>query len=242
MDLEDGKPVLQLESPTSCMICGPTNSGKTTFVKRLLEHAAVMFKEPPFCTLYCYGSVWQPIFTEMQRSIKNITFHKGIPSRDDLMEIRGDSRDHFICVLDDLLHELANNVWAQELICVSSHHLNATICVLGHTIFEKDKVMRTLSLNIHYFVLFENRRDSEQLLRFGRQVFPHKAKYFLDVFQKAVASSRYLFIDLNPCSNKFYSLRTRIFPGEDTIIFRPKNEDKTDDNQPTVSELSSGHS
>lgn len=198
-------------------------------------------RNPPFAHCTAMEMCGNQFSLEMQRSIKNITFHKGILNRDDLMEIRRYSRDNFICVLDDLLHDLANNVWAQKLICLSSHHLNATICVLGHNIFEKGKVMRTLSLNIHHFVLFENRRDSEQLLRFGRQVFPHKAKYFLDVFQKAVASSRHLFIDLNPCSNKFYSLRTRIFPGEDTIILRPKNEYKTDDNQPTVSELSSGH-
>ena len=45
MALEDETPVLQLETPT--MVCGPTNSGKTTFVKRLLENASVMFKEAP---------------------------------------------------------------------------------------------------------------------------------------------------------------------------------------------------
>lgn len=133
-----------------------------------------------------------------------------------------------ICVLDDLLHNLANDKWAQELICVSSHHLNITVCLVGHNIYEKGKVMRTLSLNMHYFILFENRRDSEQILRFGRQIFPHKGKYFLDSFIKAMSFSRYLTVDLNPKTEKLYSLRTRIFPGEDTIIFRPKNEEKTD--------------
>jgi len=47
MDLEEETPVLQFETPTTIMVCGPTNSGKTTFVKRLLEHASVMFKEAP---------------------------------------------------------------------------------------------------------------------------------------------------------------------------------------------------
>jgi len=45
MALEEETPVLQFETPTTIMVCGPTNSGKTTFVKRLLEHASVMFKE-----------------------------------------------------------------------------------------------------------------------------------------------------------------------------------------------------
>jgi len=87
MALEDETPVLQLETPTTIMVCGPTNSGKTTFVKRLLENASVMFKEAPTYILYCYGSVWQTIFTEMQRSIERILFHEGIPSKEDLIEI-----------------------------------------------------------------------------------------------------------------------------------------------------------
>ncbi|CAC5358219.1 unnamed protein product [Mytilus coruscus] len=105
----------------------------------------------------------------MQRSIDGIMFHEGIPSKEDLMEARGDDRRHMICVLDDLLHDLANDRWAQELIYVSSHHLNITVCLVGHNMYEKGKVMRTLSLNMHYYILFENRRDSSRILRFGRQ-------------------------------------------------------------------------
>ncbi|CAC5399944.1 unnamed protein product [Mytilus coruscus] len=45
----------------------------------------------------------------MQRSIDGIMFHEGIPSKEDLMEARGDDRRHMICVLDDLLHDLAND-------------------------------------------------------------------------------------------------------------------------------------
>lgn len=240
MALEEETPVLQFETPTTIMACGPTNSGKTTFVKRLLEHASVMFKEAPTYILYCYGSVWQPVFTEMQHSIESVVFHEGVPSKEDLMEIRGDDRRHMICVLDDLLQDLANDKWAQELVCVSSHHLNITICVLGHNIYEKGKVMRTMSLNIHYYVIFENRRDPEQLHRFGRQVFPNKGKYFIDSLIKATSLARYLLVDLSPKSDKLYSLRTRIFPGEDTVVFRPKHEEKTDGEHQTELKISNG--
>lgn len=224
MDTENETPVLQFESPTAIMVCGPSNSGKTTFIKRLLENASTMFKKTPSRILYCYGSVWQPLFSEMQHSIKRIVFHEGVPSKDYLMELRGDDKEHMICVLDDLLQDLANDRWSQELVCVSSHHLNMTVCVLGHNIYEKGKVMRTVSLNIHYYVIFENRRDPEQLNRFGRQVFPNKGNYFTDALSKAISLSRYLLVDLNPKSNKLYSLRTQIFPGEDMIVFRPKDE------------------
>ncbi|CAC5417051.1 unnamed protein product [Mytilus coruscus] len=174
----------------------------------------------------------------MQHAIERLVFHQGVPSKKDLMEIRGGDRQHMICVLDDLLQDLANDKWAQEMVCVSSHHLNITICVLGHNIYEKGKVMRTMSLNIHYYVIFENRRDPEQLHRFGGQVFPHKGKYCIDSLTKATSLARYLLVDLSPKSDKLYSLRTRIFPGEDTIVFRPKNEEKINDEHQTELKIS----
>lgn len=86
--------------------------------------------------------------------------------------------------------------------------------------------MRTLSLNTHYFVLYKTRRDQEQILRFGGQAFPQQSKYFLDAYQKATFTPYgYLLVDLNPHSCKLYSLRTRFFPGEDIIVYRPRDEE-----------------
>lgn len=207
-DSTDKLPVLQFETPTTILVCGPTNSGKTTFVKQLLETSSVMFKEPPVSVIYCYGSVWQPIFNEMENSVKNISFHKGLPTKDDLVEIHDSDKRHFICVVDDCMNQCANSTSMEELVCVGSHHLNMTLVCLVQNLFQKGKVMRTLSLNMHYYALFENRRDAEQLLRFGRQVFPYQSKYFLDAYQKSTALPfSYLLVDLNPRSSKLYSLR-----------------------------------
>lgn len=89
-------PVLQFETPSSLLVCGPSNSGKTSFVERLLENASLMFKTPPKSILYCYGSVWQPIFDEMEKCVKNIRFFKGLPTEDEFLDIR-DSGENSIC-------------------------------------------------------------------------------------------------------------------------------------------------
>jgi hypothetical protein len=162
--------LLQFETPTLFMVCGPTNSGKTWFVKRILENAHLMFKEPPTFVLYFYGSVWQPMFDDMQHNVKNICFHEGLPTKSELLDIYRDN-GHFICVLDDLMSERANSVEVEQFVCIGSHHLNVTIICLIQNLFQKGKVMRTLSLNTHYFVLYKNRRDQEQIQRFGSQVF-----------------------------------------------------------------------
>lgn len=225
-------PVLQFETPSSLLVCGPSNSGKTSFVKRLLENASLMFKTPPKYILYCYGSVWQPIFDEMEKCVKNIRFFKGLPTEDEFLDIRDSNDGHFVCVLDDLMSQSSNSSFVEKIVYAGSHHLNMTIVCLMQNLYQKGKVMRTISLNMHYYILFENRRDMEQILRFGRQVLPHQSKFFFDSYKKSTISKYgYLLVDLNPHTDKLYSLRTRIFPEEDTIVYRPSNEGKGDKGQ-----------
>ncbi|CAC5376467.1 unnamed protein product [Mytilus coruscus] len=49
----------------------------------------------------------------------------------------------------------------------------------------------------------------------------------MDAFGKATQLKpySYLCLDLSQRSNKQYSLRTRIFPDEDTIVYRPRDEE-----------------
>lgn len=231
----DKEPLMKLESPTSFMICGPSNSGKTYFLKRLLENASNMFKRSPSHILYCYGSVWQPLFSEMKHTIGNIIFHKGLPKEEELLELSSE-QSFFICVLDDLMLEASANPVVERIFTKGSHHLDMTVIFLVQNIFEKGKYFRTISLNTKYFILFRNSRDKQQIQTFGRQVFPNNAKYFLDAYTKATSFHYgYLLVDL---SNKVElkncrlvdikdkeveqvnaRLRTKIFPGESTIIF-----------------------
>ena len=130
-------PIIQFETPSTCVICGPTATGKTTFVKRLLENATDMFKEPPSSILYCYGSIWQAVFDEMTKSVENITFHKGLPSNEELLEIHSSDKTHFICIIDDCMGQFTNSTFMEELACVGSHHLNMTIIFLMQNLFQK---------------------------------------------------------------------------------------------------------
>jgi hypothetical protein len=52
--------------------------------------------------LYCYGSVWQPMFDDMQQNVKSICFHEGLSTKAELLDIHRDNK-HLICVVDDLM-------------------------------------------------------------------------------------------------------------------------------------------
>ncbi|MES9885138.1 MAG: hypothetical protein ABW185_30220 [Sedimenticola sp.] len=186
---------------------------------RLLQNAEGMFKQQPKRILYCY-SVWQQIYDEMERTIPNISFHQNLPSEEEFKEYVFPDKSNVICVFDDLMREMADSQFVQNIFCVYSHNYNVTVIYLVHNLFQKGKVTRTVSLNTKYFILFANNRDKQQIQHFGRQVFPGNVNYLLSAYKVATSVPfGYLLIDLNTHSNKQYQLRSRILPGEDTSVF-----------------------
>lgn len=215
--------LLKFESPTSIFIAAPSGSGKTVFTKNILKHANGMFKSPISKIFFCY-SMWQKIYNEMENEIADIQFYKGLPTMDILNEW-GAVEGHKIIVFDDLMMQGVESEELVQLMCVGSHHANITIIFLIQNIFQKGKSMRTASLNCHYFILFQNRRDMLQIQTLGRQIFPGRTKFFMDAYQKSISKSYgYLVVDINPHSDKSYQLRTDILPDQDTIIYQPENE------------------
>ena len=65
----------QFKCPSSVMIAGPSQCGKTTFTKLLLQYADVLFERPIRKIVYCYRQ-WQECFQDMA---SQITFVEGIP-------------------------------------------------------------------------------------------------------------------------------------------------------------------
>ena len=84
-------------SPTTAMITGPTGSGKTKFVFKLLENLNTMFDVPVDKVYYFYG-VWQDSFDN--KVIENLEFIQGLPDETQIKQI-ADSK-HNLIIIDDL--------------------------------------------------------------------------------------------------------------------------------------------
>lgn len=69
---------LTFKNPATYLIAGVTGSGKSHFVKKLLENKDKHFENPPGSVLYLYGA-WQDGFTEMEKW-RNVKFYNGLPS------------------------------------------------------------------------------------------------------------------------------------------------------------------
>ena len=218
LDVEDSMSYSRLHTPFTMGVYGGTGSGKTVFVKHLLQNAETIFNEPPKKIIYCYTE-WQKTFEEMEKD--GVEFYEGLPSKEEVYEWSG--REHIVMVMDDMIQLIVNSKDAQHYFTVTSHHRNISIIVLSQNIFAQGKTARTISLNMHYIVLFRNLRDTAQIMTLARQIFPSKTKYFEDAYNKATSRQYgYLLIDMSPHTDKTYQLRTCIMPAETCIVCMPK--------------------
>jgi hypothetical protein len=202
-------------SPTTMAVLGPTQSGKTTFVSRLIEHADKMFVPPPVKIYYAYGA-WQSLFETMK---DKVTFHEGVPSKSLMDEWSADG-DPILVVMDDLMDQIVSNREVLHYVTVMSHHRNITLIMMFQNIYPPGKYARTISLNCHYLILFNNARDKLQVMNLGRQIAPGQSAFYMDAYEKAMnmCKCNYLVTDLHPQADKKLRIRTRIFPDDDGPI------------------------
>ena len=68
------------KQPTTFIISGATQSGKSTFVQNLLINKK-KFVNPPPKTTYLFYKIWQPIYTEMAKMGTVTKFIRDIPEK-----------------------------------------------------------------------------------------------------------------------------------------------------------------
>jgi hypothetical protein len=204
---------------TTISVSGCTNSGKTTFVSKLLKLKYQMFDPVPEKILWCYG-VFQDAFNEMESEIDGLHFHQGLPSVDKIDEFSHSTTCNAI-ILDDLMNEVCSNPEVEKLFTQGSHHRRLLVCYLNQNLYNKGSKARTINLNTHYHVLMKNPRDISQIQYLSRQV--GLGTLITDAYKDCMKEPySYLIVDLYPQSDDETRIRTKIFPNEDTIIYTRK--------------------
>ena len=206
----------RLQHPFTALICGPTQSGKTHFVTRLLKDRETMIYPPPTNILWCYGE-YQPAYAELSAIIPSIQFVEGIPQ--DLDSMISPNQLNLL-IIDDLMTETGNDKTITNLFTKGSHHRNLSVILILQNLFHQGREMRTISLNSHYLVLFKNPRDVSQITHLAKQMYPGHTGFIQESFQDATRNPYgYLLIDLKPRAPEVLRLRTNIFPGETSFVY-----------------------
>ena len=197
----------ELKHPSSCLIVGPSQSGKTSLVRDMIKKRIYGRNIERVKWCYSYSAPW---FLEEP----SIEFIQGLPDsyeKNDLI------------IIDDQMHRLNEKI--ADLFTAASHHCGVSVILILQNLFPRAKVMRDISLNAHYIILFKNARDVSQVNCLARQLFPKNPKFLLDSFIKATDKRYgYLVIDLHPSTTEEFRLRENLFATENGLlwIFRPK--------------------
>lgn len=197
--------MFKLRHPSSMLIAGPSQCGKTSLVRQMIKKKVyeTNFNKVKWC--YLYPASWFAEESEFE-------FVKGLPQNFE--------RDELI-VIDDFLHHLDEKI--ADLFVAGCHHRQTSVILILQNLFPRARVMRDISLNSHYLVLFKNPRDMQQTNCLGRQLYPQHTKFLVESFIKAtVRPYGYLVVDLHPQTEEEYRLRESFFPDKGVYwIYRP---------------------
>lgn len=211
-DISDA--IIPLIHPFRLIIAGPSGSGKSYFVKDLLLTAGRIDQE--IDDIYYYFGCWQPLFENMGENVK---FTKGLPSKTFYENLQPTRKS--VIVLDDIMSEAANSNIISDLFTTGSHHKSISVVFIIQNLYFKAKVMRTVSLNASYIILYKNSRDQSQISVIARQTFPTNTKFVEQAFREATKSAYgYLLMDFRPETPDILRFRAKIF-SQYPIVYLP---------------------
>src|SRR5688500_5857013 len=88
----------KLQHPFNMLVAGPSQSGKSQFVKKLIENREIV-ENPPERILFYYAE-WQPMYSTLSGKVE---FIEGLPSS------LPDGKQRTWIILDDLMSESESN-------------------------------------------------------------------------------------------------------------------------------------
>ena len=162
---------LRLQNPFSLILAGPSSSGKTSLLNRLLTARKDLFTDQPV-KIRLYFSIWQPVYDSMKTRNLLSDCVEGMPTNEELESFQK-SVPCSLVIFDDLAEVLTPVI--SNLFIAGCHHYNTSVILISQNLFQKSPIWRICSLNATYIVVMKNPRDPSQLGVLSRQSFPgHK--------------------------------------------------------------------
>ena len=216
--------------PGNMQIVGPSLSGKTTWLYRLVRDAPVYFRRadgsPCFFqkVVFCYGSTWQPIFDHFQAL--GVLFHPGLP--EDVMDLFPPTQRPGMLILDDLMQESAQSPQITQLLTRGTHHLDLFAITLSQNLYSGGREQASQNRNYHYTVLFKNPADTRYVKALGNR-WLGDSQAFWQLYQKATHQPfGYLVIDHHPRTDEAIRFRTHVLldEPEPVMVLQPASARK----------------
>ena len=213
-------------------IVGPSQSGKTYWLYKLIKFLERVVVPMPNSIVYLHGTEYQDIFNEMKKRVgekkkegKKIEINfvectKTIPGVREIVERYG---ENVMLILDDLMFvasgDKENLNRLNEYAMKDCHHQNISLIFVCQDMMYCNEKFRQLRSNSLYQVIFNNIGDSRNLFSvFFNRKFPKS--YFTQLIKEVYKNTYdYLVFDNDPKNFENTRIRTGIFPDEQCIIF-----------------------
>ena len=203
---------VRFKCPMSLICAGPSYSGKTSFVRRILKYKEHIFApEPPGYIIYITGST----LTSSDQTLldENLVdeLSQAIPTENELYDKAAEVPSGILVIFDDCLNWAEKNDSIKNLF-VRGRHANVSTIFITQNLFSKGPNYRTISLNASYIAIFQNIRDKTQILHFARQFAPQNISFVMQSYLDATkVNFGYLLIDMRMDSSEDIRLRTNLF-------------------------------
>jgi hypothetical protein len=214
---------LRFKHRFTCIVAGPTGSGKTSFCINLLRNLNTVCTESKFKggIIWCYSEATAVPREQLCKLGRSIQYQEGLP--ENFGKAQGEPS---LIILDDLL----NKVYSKEicdLFTKGSHHRNISMLLLTQNIFHQGPNCRDISLNAKYLVLLKNVRDKNQFLYLARQTYPEDSQSLYDSYCDATTKPHsYFIMDFAQDTDDKLRFRTNVFPGEyPTVVYARINNE-----------------
>ena len=202
---------IQFKHPFNAFISGPSQSGKTTILRSILENHSLTIhglNKKIVKVVWFYGK-WQKSYEEKLCNV-DFKYVGGMPDEEDIS-------GYDIIVLDDLMQKIDKSPFLQTLFTAGTHHDKQSVIVLTQNFYQKGEICNTLRRNAHYVMMFKDPGDTSQVRTMSWRMFPEWPKLLLEAYRIATSVPHgYILIDRTQGTPDNCRIRTNIVPSKET--------------------------
>ena len=205
------------KAPFTASISGPTGSGKSEIIKRILAENQTIIEPPPDRIVYCIPYKPPNEYDYLNNVSPRVQIIIGLPD----LKIFNVNQNNLL-ILDDLMTEAEKSASILDLFVTQSHHSNISVILTKQNLFSKNTNSRTIALNSQYLILLKNPRDSQQISTLGTQMYPKKSRFLTEAYTDACKVKHgYLLIDLKQSTNDDHRIQKGVFYYQKRLIYKP---------------------
>ena len=199
-----------LTTPFRLIVSGGSGSGKTEFVKQLVNKR--FYSEPIRDVIYCYPDYLTEIPTEFDIAVQ---YHAGLPDTTFMASIP----DSSLLILDDMMIECSKCEDIAKLFSVVGRKRKISVILIVQNLYQQGRHFRNIRLNATGIVLFKFRASNDSNLRFIRDLGLRK-QISRSLLDEALSDRySYIMIDIHPDRQyDFGCIRSNIFQNNFSIF------------------------